>query len=183
VDIKELTAELRSLVEGARSMPMSASAVVNRTQLLDVISRLEDAVPDALARADGLHLAPDGGVDGNREEAERVLAEARLERERLVSETEVFRLAKTAAERELSLAEREAAELRQQADDYVDSRLATFEITLTRTLEAVSRGRARLHGRSHYEGLAEGTDPSEGSDGNALTTPDELRSAASDQGG
>jgi hypothetical protein len=152
VEVKELMEQLRSLVEGSRSKPMSGSVVVNRAQLLDVIGRLEAALAGADASGPAPRSSADPGAEADDEG--QPSADARREHERLVSESEVFRVAKVAAARELSRARQEAAELRQQADDYVDTRLATFEITLTRTIEAVSRGRARLHGRSHFAELA-----------------------------
>ena len=40
MDVNDLIAQLRSLVENARSMPMSASAVINRGDALDLIALL-----------------------------------------------------------------------------------------------------------------------------------------------
>jgi hypothetical protein len=44
-------------------------------------------------------------------------------------------------------AREEAASMRREVDDYVDQKLATFEVVLTKTLTAVERGRERLKGR------------------------------------
>jgi hypothetical protein len=46
----------------------------------------------------------------------------------------------------LTEAKTEAEALRAETDEYVDAKLANFEITLERTLEAVRRGRQRLTG-------------------------------------
>ena len=46
-----------------------------------------------------------------------------------------------------------SSELRRETDDYVDQRLASFELTLSKTLAAVQRGRERLHGRSDLDEL------------------------------
>ncbi len=43
--------------------------------------------------------------------------------------------------------------MRQQVDQYVDGKLATFEITLNKTLSAVHRGREKLRGRGEMESL------------------------------
>ncbi len=176
MDVKELVAELRALIESARSMPMSSSAVVNRAEVLDLVSRLEDALPTAFAAMDQVVFEHDEVVAKGRDTSEQLIAVAEQERARLVSETDVFRVAKLEADQERAAARAEADELRKETDDYVDTRLATFEITLTKTLEAVSRGRARLQGRSHFDALSEGAEGSDtGADGR-LTTPAELRS-------
>src|SRR5205085_9263531 len=44
-------------------------------------------------------------------------------------------------------ARREAEEIRAEADDYVDSKLANFEVVLTKTIGSVDRGREKLLGR------------------------------------
>ncbi|MDX6308818.1 MAG: hypothetical protein QOI06_1864 [Nocardioidaceae bacterium] len=171
-DAGELVASLRSLIEGARSMPMSGSALVNRALVLDLVSSLERVVTNGRTGRDGAVADHDGVIAAARGEADRIVAEARLERERLVSDSEVLRVARELAGREREVASTEAEELRQETDDYVDTRLATFEMALTRTLQAVARGRARLQGRSHFAALGEPDE--EGADG-GLTTPDELK--------
>jgi hypothetical protein len=187
VDVNDLIAELRSLVEGARSMPMSASAVVNRGEVLELIARLEQALPTAFADQDKVFSERDEVVARAHEEAAQIVLAGQRERERLVGETDVFRLAKHEADAERDRAAAEAEALRTETDDYVDTRLATFEITLTKTLEAVSRGRARLQGRTHFDALGESAhdelQPDGTDDDGALTTPDELRSGGPEQAG
>lgn len=168
VSLPETIAELRALVTNARAMPMSASVVVNRAELLALVDRLE-------AAAAGPQVAEARGEDGEvlsaSEQARRIVEEAEQERDRLISQTHVFRLAQHEAADVRRRAEEDAAGLRQETDDYVDTRLAGFEVALTRTLEAVTRGRTRLHQRSHFEELAE--QPDEPSDDAPAPPPGE----------
>ena len=54
---------------------------------------------------------------------------------------------------------REAAEaMRIEVEDYVDAKLANFEIVLGKTLEAVERGRQKLAGRHELDALREDED-------------------------
>jgi cell division septum initiation protein DivIVA len=154
VDVHAKLAELRQVVEQAKSMPMSASAVVNRADVLGIIDELQGALEAAITESRRVIADRDAEVEAGRREAERIIAEARDERERLVSETDVHRVAKREADTLVESARTEAEELRQETDDYVDAKLANFEITLERTTEAVKRGRARLAGRSAYDDLA-----------------------------
>lgn len=153
VNVHERLAELRRAIETARSMPMSASAVVNRSELLDQVDRMAAELPEAFAAADEVTSDRDSVINEARGKAEQIIADAQLERERLVSETEVYRMAKESSERMLEEARTEAEELRRETDEYVDSKLANFEISLTKILEAVSRGRGRLLGRSELDAL------------------------------
>ena len=134
-------------------MPMSASAVVNRAELLALLDELGGALDAAFSDASRVVADRDSVVDDGRKEAERILEDARSERESIVSDTEVYRVAKREADELLTAAHRESAELRKETDDYVDAKLANFEITLERTTEAVKRGRERLAGRSAFDGL------------------------------
>lgn len=136
-------------------MPMSASAVVNRGDVLQMLDELESALDGAFGDAQRVMGDREAVVQEGRGEAERIIEDARSERDRLVSDTEVFRVAKRRADEVLEEARREADEIRQEADNYIDGKLANFEISLERTMEAVRRGRERLAGRSALDSLTE----------------------------
>jgi len=122
VDAQAKVAEIRQIVADARSMPMSASAVINRGEML-------------------IHL----------DELAGLISRALSDRQGWASETDVYRLAQGEADKVLNAARQEAESLRRDTDAYVDERLANFELTLQKTMEAVSRGRDRLRGRSDLE--------------------------------
>ena len=155
VDVRAKLAEIRQAVVQARSMPMSASAVVNRGEMLELIDDLEAALEQAFADAEVVTRQRDDIVAAGHTEAAHIVADARNERDQLVSDTEVFRTAQRRADEVLAEARAEADELRKETDDYVDEKLATFEISLERTMEAVKRGRERLAGRSALDSLTD----------------------------
>jgi cell division septum initiation protein DivIVA len=153
VDVHAKLIELRKVVEQARSMPMSASAVVNRSELLGLIDEVSGALETAFTESQKVIDERDSVVEGGRQEAQQIVADARSEREDIISDTDVYRVAKREADQLLEQARAEADELRKETDDYVDAKLANFEITLERTTEAVKRGRERLAGRSAFDAL------------------------------
>ncbi len=155
MDVRVKLAEIRRAVEQARSMPMSASAVVNRAELLEMLGDLERAMDEALDQSDKIERQRDEILADGRREAEHIIADARGERERLASDTEVYRIAQRRADELLAEARADAEGLRSETDDYVDGKLANFEITLERTIEAVKRGRERLAGRSALDSLTD----------------------------
>lgn len=146
VDVQKKLDEIVSVVSGARSMPMSASCVVNRAELLSLFDELRAALPDSLAQARELIGDRDHMVERARLEAERIIEHAHAERGSLISDTEVARRSQNEADRILGEARQEAEEVRAEADDYVDSKLANFEVVLTKTLGSVGRGREKLLG-------------------------------------
>jgi cell division septum initiation protein DivIVA len=146
VDVQKKLDEIVTVVSGARSMPMSASCVVNRAELLSLLDGLRAVLPDSLAQAQELIGDRDHMVERARLEAERIIGAAHAERGSLVSDTEVARRSRNEADRILTEARQEAEEVRAEADDYVDSKLANFEVVLTKTLGSVGRGREKLLG-------------------------------------
>ncbi|MGW7266723.1 ATP synthase F0 subunit B [Streptomyces sp. NPDC054842] len=146
MDVQKKLDEIVASVSGARSMPMSASCVVNRAELLSMLEELRQALPGSLAQAQELIGGREQLVEQARQEAERIIENAHAERGSLISDTEVARRSQNEADRILAEARQEAEEIRAEADDYVDSKLANFEVVLTKTLGSVGRGREKLLG-------------------------------------
>ncbi|MFF8936746.1 ATP synthase F0 subunit B [Streptomyces paradoxus] len=146
MDVQKKLDEIVSAVSGARSMPMSASCVVNRADLLAMLEEVRAALPDSLAQAQELIGGREQMVEQARQEAQRIIEGAHAERGSLVSGTEVARRSQAEADRILAEARQEAEEIRAEADEYVDSKLANFEVVLTKTLGSVGRGREKLLG-------------------------------------
>ncbi|MFD3839513.1 ATP synthase F0 subunit B [Streptomyces sp. NPDC058642] len=146
MDVQKKLDEIVAAVSGARSMPMSASCVVNRAELLAMLEEVRAALPDSLAQAQELIGGREQMVEQARQEAERIISTAHAERGSLISDTEVARRSQAEADRILAEARREAEDVRAEADDYVDSKLANFEVVLTKTIGSVGRGREKLLG-------------------------------------
>jgi len=146
VDVQKKLDEIVAAVSGARSMPMSASCVVNRADLLSMLEEVRQALPGSLAQAQELIGDQEHMVEQARQEAQRIIDTAHAERGSLISDTEVARRSQNEADRILTEARREAEEIRAEAEDYVDSKLANFEVVLTKTLGSVGRGREKLLG-------------------------------------
>ncbi|WP_018544735.1 ATP synthase F0 subunit B [Streptomyces sp. LaPpAH-108] len=146
MDIQNKLDEIVSTVSTARSMPMSASCVVNRAELLALLEEVRQALPGSLAQAQELIGDREQLVEQARLEADRIIESAHAERGSLIAGTEVARQSQAEADRILHEARTEAEQVRADADDYVDSKLANFEVVLTKTLGSVGRGREKLLG-------------------------------------
>jgi hypothetical protein len=155
VDVHDKLDELTAVVEGARSMPMSASCVVNRGEVLALLEEIRGLLPEEFRHAQMLLADRESVVDEGRREARRVLDRAEEERLQLTSETEVVSEARRVAAQIHAEAVAEAETMRAEVDDYVDTKLANFEVVLDKTLAAVHRGREKLSGRSPRVGLAD----------------------------
>ncbi|WP_328301014.1 cell division initiation protein [Streptomyces sp. NBC_00435] len=147
MDVQKKLDEIVAAVGSARSMPMSASCVINRAELLALLEEVRGALPGSLAQAQELIGGREQMVEEARREADRIIESAHAQRGSLISDTEVARRSQDEADRILADARREAEEVKAEADDYVDSKLANFEVVLTKTIGSVDRGREKLLGR------------------------------------
>jgi cell division septum initiation protein DivIVA len=147
MDVQEKLAQIIQVVEDARAMPMSASCLVNREELLGDLDELRSLLPEQLQQADVLLSDRDAVVEGGRDAAQRLLDQARAEHDRLVEDQAVVVGARERAAIVLSEANAESTRLLSDADDYVDRKLAEFEIALNKLTQQVVRGRARQGAR------------------------------------
>jgi cell division septum initiation protein DivIVA len=155
MDIHAKLDELTALIETARAMPMSASCIVNRIEVLDRIEDLRKMLPGELTTAQQILDDRGAVIAEGRAEAEQIVEEAKAERARLVGKTEIVREATREAEALVEAARSDAERMRVEIDDYVDGKLANFEVVLHKTLQAVEKGRAKISGRHEFDMLAE----------------------------
>ena len=158
MDVDQKLDELAQIVEQAKAVPLSASCMVNRAQVLDLIEDIRDALPSSLSDADQLLAEREAVVAEGRREADLLVAQAREEQVRMLSQHEIYLVAVAESEAIRAETEEETYRMRRETDDYIDARLATFEITLHKTLAAVERGRDKLRGQAEEE-IPEGEEP------------------------
>ncbi|WP_024287843.1 hypothetical protein [Cellulomonas sp. KRMCY2] len=138
---------LENVLAQARSMPMSSSVLVNRAEVLDLLGQAHAVLPTQLSQADEVLAGADDVLAQARAEAEQIIATARRRAEELVSAEQVVVAARVRADEILADADRTAAGLRRDADDYCDRQLADFEIDLGKVIAQVQAGRAKLADR------------------------------------
>jgi cell division septum initiation protein DivIVA len=154
VDVHAKLDELTALIDNARAMPMSASCVVNRGEVLAHLDELRQLLPTEFDEARRVLDDKGAVIAEGHAEAQVLLEAAKAERARLVSRTEIMREATKEAEQVRAAAEADADRMRREIDDYVDGKLANFEVVLHKTLQAVDKGRAKISGRHELDSLA-----------------------------
>ena len=137
-----------TMVNEARAVPLSASCVVHRGELLGILEEINQALPNDLASAQKLLANREGIIEEGRQSAEQLIAHAREEVARMVEQTAIVAAAREESARLIDEAHAKVEKEREEVDAYIDSRLATLEVILNKTLEAVNRGRERLAGAS-----------------------------------
>ena len=143
-DSAALLEQLRDILEAARKLPMSASVSINRDEFGAILQDAIDGLPEELREARWLLKEREEFLAQARREADDIVEAGRVQAERMVERTEVVREARRRAQALVDDAESAARALRHEAEDYVDQRLASFEVVLERTMQAVQKGRQRL---------------------------------------
>ena len=144
VDSEELLRRVSDLIANARPMPLSASAMINKEELLELLDEAIGRLPDELREARWLRKERDEYLAKMRADGDEITDAARARAEQMVQRTEVVKAAEHRARRILDGADAEARRLRLECEDFCDQKLASFEIVLERTLKLVASGREKL---------------------------------------
>jgi hypothetical protein len=150
-----LLARVIEIVEAARPMPLSASSMINKEEVLDLLDEAVARLPDELRAARWLLKERDEFLAKVRREGDEILEQARSQAERMVQRTEVVKAAEQRARQIVEAAEAEARRMRHETEDFCDQKLASFEIVLERTLKMVGSGRAKLQAMPLLHGEGE----------------------------
>ena len=144
-----------AIVEEARGVPLSASCVVHRGEMLEILEGARDVLPADLSGAEDIINKRDQIIEEGRASAESMIATAREDVARMVEQTSIVQAARDEAQRILDEARDIAEEERREVEAYIDGRLATLEVILNKTMEAVARGRERLEGADDKDILSQ----------------------------
>jgi cell division septum initiation protein DivIVA len=153
VDISARIQQIVELVESAKSMPLSSSVLVNQQEVMDLLAAALKDLPEEIKQARWVVKDREELLAKARRDAQAIVERAQAEQSRLVAGEEVARAAQEEAERILTEAREMARQMRLEAEDYVDAKLAQYEIVLDKTqtelersIAQVRRGRDKLRG-------------------------------------
>jgi len=155
MDVIEKVQSAIKMVEEARSVPLSASCVVHRGEMLEILDQVRVSLPVDFDRAQLILREQDHILEQARQSGDQLIALAREEVARMIEQTEIVAAARKEAERILGEVDQQAKREREEIESYIDSRLATLEVILNKTLEVVNRGRDRLGGFEEKHSLSE----------------------------
>jgi cell division septum initiation protein DivIVA len=146
MDVVENIEAAIAIVEEARSVPLSASCVINRSELLQLLDQIKVSFPSDLAKAISIKREKASILEQAHIQADAVIQQARDEVSRLIEQTAIVSSARKEAAKILSDAKAESERDRAEIEEYIDSRLANLEVILNKTLDVISKGRDQLNG-------------------------------------
>ena len=117
-----------AIVEEARGVPLSASCVVHRGEMLEILEGARDFLPADLSGAEDIIAKRDQIIEEGRTSAESMIATAREDVSRMVEQTSIVQAARDEAQRILDEARDVAEDERREVEAYIDGRLATLEV-------------------------------------------------------
>jgi vacuolar-type H+-ATPase subunit H len=144
-----------TVVEEARGVPLSASCVVHRGEMLEILEGARQDLPGDLFTAENLIAEKERVIEEGRNSAEAMIATAREDVARMIEQTSIVQAARDEAQRILDEARDVAEDERRELEAYIDGRLATLEVILNKTMDAVARGRERLEGADDKDVLSQ----------------------------
>lgn len=144
-----------AMIEEARGVPLSASCVVHRGEMLEILQSAREFLPVDFLSAETILQDRDRIIDEGRNSAEAMIATTREDVSRMIEQTSIVQAARDEAQRILDDARAIAEDERREVEAYIDARLATLEVILNKTLDAVARGRERLEGAGDNDVLSQ----------------------------
>jgi cell division septum initiation protein DivIVA len=142
-------------VEEARSVPLSASCVIHRGEMLELLENVKASYPNDLAKAINILRQQSEILEDANLQADSIIGQARDEVARLVEQTAIVTAAKKESQRILAEATAEGKRDKEEIEAYIDSRLANLEVILNKTLDVISRGRDKLAGADPKQALSD----------------------------
>jgi cell division septum initiation protein DivIVA len=135
MDLATRLQQLEELVREAKSMPLSSSVLVSRDEVLEMIREMQESLPEEIKQARWIVKDREELLAKARVEGERIIEQAREDQRRMAMKEEIAIRAEQESEAIRIGAEEKADQMRREAEDYVDAKLAQFEIALRRILE------------------------------------------------
>jgi vacuolar-type H+-ATPase subunit H len=135
MDITARLNHLDELVREAKAMPLSASVLVNRDEVLELISQMQEVLPEEIKQARWIVKDREDLLAKARADAEGLIEQARGEQLKMARQEAIVTRATEEADRLLTEADEQSRSMRREAEEYVDAKLAQFEIALRRILE------------------------------------------------
>ncbi|MDP1851878.1 MAG: hypothetical protein Q8K48_05620 [Candidatus Planktophila sp.] len=158
MDSIEKLASAITLVEEARGVPLSASCVIHRGEMLELLDEARAALPKDFESAQRVISMRDSIIEEGRLSAEAMISMAREDVARMVEQTSIVQIARDEARKILVDAREQGIQEKAEVEEFIDGRLATLEVILNKTQDAVSRGRERLAGAGDKDALSQLSD-------------------------
>lgn len=150
-DTESILEKVADMIATAPNVPLSSTPRIDREYVVGLLQDALACLPDEIRQARWMLKERQDFMAKTQREADEIVEAARVQAERMVQRTEVVRAAETRARQINEAAEADARRLRHETEDFLDQRLASFEILLDKLNKTVHAGRSRLNIGAHRE--------------------------------
>jgi hypothetical protein len=140
MDILHLVDRLEETVKKSPRLPLTALRWVDERRIWALLDQMRISIPEEVRKAQRTNRERDRLLAQAREEGERLVQRAQERASELTAEHVIAQLAEERATTIRERAEREAVDLRAEADDYAFGVLCQMEEDLRRALKVVENG-------------------------------------------
>jgi len=144
-DFYELIDRLEISVDQARSFPFTDNCIVDREELLILISMIRENLPNEIKQAKWLLDQNRQLIAEARKEAESIMREAESRMTTMIDEHEITQKAKLQAGQTIENANVSAAQIRKKSMDYAKKKLSDLEEQLTEMLVTIQKHKKELN--------------------------------------
>ena len=142
--IQGLIIEIDELMETSKRVPFTETILINEMQLHNLLSDVQDALPDEFEEVDHLIKDRQRIVADAKAEAQDLVEKARAYGERLVNEHQVLQQATERAGQVLRQAQDEADELQRTSFLYAEDVFERLEDSMERALQTIRQGKSNI---------------------------------------
>jgi cell division septum initiation protein DivIVA len=144
-DIESDLRELIDLIDNAKQMPLSNSALIPREEVLGLLEEALHGLPEEIREARWALRDREELMAAEVQKAQQLMDQVRAEAARMVDKTEIVRQSRVKADQIIADAQAQARQMINQSEDFIDGKLGNFEIVLERLLKTARSGRERLN--------------------------------------
>ena len=132
------------IIATAPNMPLSSTPRIDRDEIIELLEGALSRLPDELRQARWMMKEREEFMQRAYREADEIIDAAKVQAERFVQRAEIVRAAEQRARQIMEAAEDDSRRLKLETEDFLDQRLASFEILLDKLARTVATGRRRL---------------------------------------
>ena len=144
MDVLGLIDEIEDIVESAGSLPLTSKVLVQKEELLDIISELRIKLPDEIKQAAWIKEERERIISEANKDAEQIIKETRLKLEELVSKEEVLKEANERAKDLMNKAQIASTNLKRSSLEYSDKLLMNAQENLKDMITTLNENRTEL---------------------------------------
>lgn len=142
--MQALVDQLERLIQGASRLPVGGKLLVDEAALRQIVEEMRSALPDQQREAQRLAAERDRVLAEARSQARRIVEDAHGQTGVRLDDQAVVQAARQRARDVTAEAEKTAAQLRADADQYIFNQFTMMEARLIRVLREVQAGQRAL---------------------------------------